>query len=102
MNIDIQSEQLITLAELARQLPRRRNRPTHLSTIHRWRTVGVAGGIRLSAIRVGGTWCTTWPAFREFCDRVTAARSEPESLKPEMQPHDPTTDASRILDESKW
>ena len=101
MKIDIESEQLISLAELARKLPRRRDRPVHLSTLHRWRTVGVSGGIRLVAIRVGGTWYTTWPAFRQFCDRVTAAKEGSASSNSEAQRR-PETNAIAILDESNW
>lgn len=62
MPIDI-TQKLVSFAELARALPRRRrNRPVHVSTIHRWRQRGV-DGVRLEAIRIGGAWHTSWEAF---------------------------------------
>lgn len=74
MQIDVNRESLIPLGELARSLPaRRNNRPVHPSTLHRWRTSGLAGGIRLEAVRVGGAWHTSREAFARFCDRLTAA-----------------------------
>lgn len=76
MRIDIQNEKLISFAELATSLPsRRKNRPVHVSTIHRWRSSGICG-IRLEAIRVGGAWHTTQEAFARFCQRLTAAEGE--------------------------
>jgi hypothetical protein len=40
-------------------LPRkRRDRPVHASTVHRWRHPGV-NGVRLEAVRIGGSWCTS-------------------------------------------
>ena len=37
--IDVNTERLITLSQLARRLPqKRRDRPVHVSTIHRWLT----------------------------------------------------------------
>lgn len=85
MSIDIQSEKLISFSELASSLPRRRNgKKTHLSTVHRWRAIGLAGGIKLDAVMVGGVWVTSWEAFRKFTSRVTAAKSG-------SIPTDPTT-----------
>ena len=79
MAIDVRNEQLITFSELARSLPRRRdNRPVNVSTIHRWRSRGLDGGIRLEAVRVGGAWCTSWEAFHRFCDRLTTVRESRE------------------------
>ncbi len=87
MAIDIQREQLISFHELARALPRRRrDRPLHISTVHRWRSRGL-NGIRLEAVRVGGQWNTSWDAFRRFCDRLTALHSErdPEPIQSKSQ-----------------
>src|SRR5690606_18271260 len=72
MPIDITQETLITFAEVARALPRRRRgRPVHVSTIHRWRSPGLRG-VHLEAMRVGGAWCTTWEAFARFSSQLTA------------------------------
>jgi hypothetical protein len=79
MSIDLNEEQLVTLKELARSLPKRRNnRSVHIATVHRWRTRGLAGGIRLEAVRIGGVWHTSQEAFQRFCDRLTAASESPE------------------------
>ena len=81
MTFDPKKEPLITFGELAKHLPRGGNgRPVSLSTLHRWRTRGVAGGIRLDAICVGGRWCTSWAAFSRFNAQVTAAKSAPSPL----------------------
>lgn len=42
--IDVNAETIVTFTQLARRLPHRRNgRPTHVSTIHRWRAAGIQG-----------------------------------------------------------
>ncbi len=69
-----------TDSQLARELPRRRgNRPVHVSTIHRWRSRGLRG-IQLEAVRLGGAWCTTWKAFRRFCQQLTEAETKTARL----------------------
>lgn len=71
MHHDLTLEKLIPFAELARGLQRRRRgRPAHRSTIHRWRDPGLRG-IQLEAVLVGGVWCTSEEAFSRFCDRLT-------------------------------
>ena len=81
MHLNLEEEPLITFGELAKHLPCGGNgRPVSLSTLHRWRTRGVAGGIRLDAICVGGRWCTSWAAFGCFNAQVTAAKSAPSPL----------------------
>lgn len=82
MPIDLQNHQLVSFAELAKSLPSRRGgRPVHASTISRWRSRGVCG-VRLEAIKAGGSWLTSREAFADFCERVTAAETNghPESL----------------------
>jgi hypothetical protein len=69
-------EDLLPLAEVARRLPRRRgHRPTHLATLHRWRTSGLKG-IRLECLRVGGTWCTNLDNVAKFFAELTARSSK--------------------------
>jgi Protein of unknown function (DUF1580) len=83
--IDVANEPLITLAQLARRLPRRRkDRPVAPSTIHRWRAPGIKG-VRLECVRVGGAWCTNLRAFQKFCDRLSELGD----------PHDGTVDDLR-------
>jgi hypothetical protein len=70
--ISVGTEQLLTLSQLAKRLPRHRNdRPVHPSTCHRWRSPGVRG-VRLECLRIGGIWCTSWEAFQTFCECLTA------------------------------
>lgn len=53
--INVGTEQLLTLSQLAKRLPRHRNdRPVHPSTCHRWRSPGVRG-VRLECVRIGGS-----------------------------------------------
>src|SRR5262249_44551077 len=69
--IDVNHEHLVTLAQLAKRLPRRRqDRPVHPATVHRWRNPGVRG-IRLECVRIGGIWMSTLEAFQRWCQRLT-------------------------------
>src|SRR4051794_19285071 len=85
--IDVNAEQLITFSQLARRLPRkRRDRPVHVSTVHRWRHPGV-NGVRLEAVRVGGCWCTSLEAFGRFTVELTRkAEEQPASSAPPSAP----------------
>jgi hypothetical protein len=70
--INVGTEQLLTLSQLAKRLPRHRNdRPVHPSTCHRRRSPGVRG-VRLECLRIGGIWHTSWQAFQRFCEQLTA------------------------------
>ncbi len=67
--IDLQNEQIISLAEAARSLP---GGSVHVSTIHRWRLRGVRG-VKLSTVMRGGARRTSREAIERFCVAVTAA-----------------------------
>ena len=71
--IDLESEELVCLADAAAFFPRRRGgkRPS-FTTIWRWVTAGV-NGIKLEAIRCGSTLCTTRPAVVRFLEAQTQA-----------------------------
>ena len=75
--INLQNEIVLSLTEAARHLPRRRagKRP-HVATLYRWISRGLRG-VKLEAIRVGGTLCTSQEALQRFCERLSAADSEP-------------------------
>ena len=74
--IDSATEELITFAQAADDLPRRRRgRKTHVSTLYRWSAAGCRG-IRLETIQVGGSCCTSRDALQRFFERLTLARSE--------------------------
>lgn len=71
--IDIQTEEVVSLAEAAKSkcLPRRRKgkRP-HVATLFRWTTVGVRGVV-LEALQCGGTRCTSFEALQRFFERLS-------------------------------
>ena len=69
--IDPNTEHLISLAEAARLLPRRRagKRP-HVSCIYRWTTSGCKGVV-LESLQVGGTRCTSREALARFFEALT-------------------------------
>lgn len=71
MAINISSEQLLTLAEAARVLPRLRgDRKVHVATLYRWISRGV-GGVRLEAVKIGRTQVTSREALQRFAERLT-------------------------------
>src|SRR5690349_20185901 len=53
------------------QMPRRCGRRIHPSTIYRWAIRGVRG-VRLEAVRVGVTVCTTEGALQRYFTRLAA------------------------------
>lgn len=64
--------ELISFHDAAATLPvRRRGRPAHVGTLHRWRAKGIRG-VRLPAKRVGGVWMTSCAALSWFVDQLTA------------------------------
>src|SRR5262249_12849936 len=84
--LNVNSEQIITLAQLARRIPcRRNNRPVHVSTIHRWRNPGIRG-VRLDCVRVGGMWCTSLQAFARWVEQLTAVKKQGEPNTPTTRP----------------
>lgn len=102
MPIDILREQLITFAELARSLPRRRSdRSVHLATIHRWRSRGLKG-IRLEGVRVGAAWHTSREAFRRFTDRLTELATSEEVSLPSNSHKQSYIEADKTLRNGGW
>ena len=84
--IDIRNEELVTFSELARRRPRRRkNRPVHVSTIHRWRKHGL-NGVCLEATRAGGGWITSMQAFERFCRRLSESSQDGVTAEESEQP----------------
>ena len=69
--IDIHTETLRLLKDVANQLP---NRP-HVSTLWRWHKRGCRG-IRLETVVIGGQRYTSDEALRRFVDRTTAAHDD--------------------------
>jgi len=70
--IDSASETLISLANAAGELPRRRRgRKVHVSCLYRWSTAGCRGVV-LESIQVGATRCTSREALQRFFERLSA------------------------------
>ncbi len=81
MPTELHSEELITLAEAARAIPGRRpGQRLSISTVWRWVTAGVKGGIRLESVAVGGQRFTSREALSRFIARCDAAigNAQPE------------------------
>lgn len=73
--IDLTRESVLSFAEAASRLPRRRNgkRP-HRNTLLRWATEGLHG-VPLETIRIGGTLCTSIEALQRFFNALSQASS---------------------------
>ena len=64
--IDVSREELIPIRLVPRRLPPRPSgRPVHVSAVYRWVQRGVRG-VRLDAIRIGGTTYTSQEALQRF------------------------------------
>lgn len=71
MIIDLNHETLLSVAEVPRRLPSRPGgRRVHISAVYRWIRRGVRG-VRLEAIRVGGTMYTSVEALERFAQRLS-------------------------------
>lgn len=69
--IDILSENLVSLADAAKLLPRRRGgKRVHQSCIYRWCLNGLKGVV-LESIQIGGTRCTSKEALTRFFNRLS-------------------------------
>lgn len=78
--IEIESETLVPLREVSKLLPSRPNgKRVHISAIYRWVQRGIKG-IRLDAIRIGGTTYTSREALQRFA--LPAGAPHFESMTP--------------------
>ena len=70
--IDPNTEQVVSLTEATKDLPRRRagKRP-HVSCIYRWSKYPGCRGVVLETIQVGGTRCTSKEALARFFRQLT-------------------------------
>jgi hypothetical protein len=99
--IDSTTETLISLADAAKSVPRRRRgRKTHLSTLYRWATVGIRG-VMLETLQCGGSRCTSRQALQRFYEKL----SGPDPTGPVGSPTGPVptrrTAAQRQRDSAK-
>lgn len=84
--ISIASEEILTLSQAAKRLPRRRRgQQPHVATLYRWAQRGLNGAV-LETLQVGGTLCTSSEALQRFFERLT--KPDSTSLTPSMQCRD--------------
>lgn len=81
--VDLLTETVIAIREIPRYLPARPNgKRVHISACYRWIQRGVRG-VKLEALRVGGTMYTSVEALERFGLRLTdgasGTRTSPES-----------------------
>lgn len=73
--IDPKTETLLSLADAARLLPRRRaGKKPHVSCLYRWTTTGCKGVV-LESLQCGGTRVTSREALGRFFEALTVASS---------------------------
>lgn len=73
--IDISQERVLSFAEAADVLPRRRGRKKpHVATLYRWSQRGCRG-VQLETIQVGGTKCTSVEALQRFFQQLSGPAS---------------------------
>jgi hypothetical protein len=93
-------ETILPPAEATKEVPRRRGRKTHVSTLYRWMTSGCRGVV-LESIQVGGTRCTSREALQRFFERLSGPdRAGPVGAHPSPIP-DRRTLAQRQRDAAK-
>lgn len=68
--------ELVPLNEVVKMIPRRNNNSVHISTLHRWRSVGLKG-IKLESIRIGGIYYTTKTALNNFLNNINKKQISP-------------------------
>ena len=73
--IEISNETLIPIRETPRYLPPRpTGKRVHISACYRWISRGVRG-VRLEAIKIGGSTYTSIEALQRFADRLATEPS---------------------------
>ena len=80
MAIDLQNEDLLTLAEAALAVPRVNGRKPHISTMWRWCRKGLRG-VQLEHVRVTRI-CTSREALNRFFERLADADTRPAPVPP--------------------
>jgi len=75
--IDLACEQLVPVRDIPRRLPHRANgKRVHISACYRWLSRGVRG-VKLEAIRIGGTTYTSVEALQRFAERLSSSTPRP-------------------------
>jgi hypothetical protein len=90
MAIDVFAEELLTLTEAAKRLPKLKSgKPPHVSTLYRWMQRGCHSHdgmvVRLETVKIGGTTCTSLEALQRFFDRLSGDTTVVTPLTPTMR-----------------
>jgi hypothetical protein len=81
--VDWLREHIVTFAQAADFLPRRRRgRKVAVSTLYRWTVTGCRG-IVLESVQIGGTRCTSKEALARFFDRLSHPRPRDHTGHPD-------------------
>jgi hypothetical protein len=78
--IDISTEELVSLSEVASMFPGRRGRKVAVATCWRWATRG-RKGVRLETISIGGRRYTSREALMRWIDRLNPVQRVEEPLE---------------------
>ena len=70
--IDVNRETLLRLKQAAKRLPGN----VHISTVYRWIKLGVNGGTKLEAVKMGGQLYTSEEAMQRFGNALTTPEGE--------------------------
>lgn len=73
MAMEFKTERFVPLRRVPSWLEERGGKRVSQATIHRWRLEGVRG-VRLEAIKIGGTFHTSIEALERFVSALTAAQ----------------------------
>ncbi len=75
--IDLTREHLVPVREIPRFLPcRTSGKRVHISACYRWLSRGIRG-VKLEAIRIGGTTYTSVEALQRFAERLSSNTPRP-------------------------
>ncbi|GMV83918.1 MAG: hypothetical protein AMXMBFR7_51020 [Planctomycetota bacterium] len=81
MPIDTTSEDLLSLTDASKALPKLDGKRAHVSTLWRWCRKGVRG-VQLEYVRFGNRICTSREALDRFANRLAEADKLPREPRP--------------------
>lgn len=84
--IDAMKDPLIPLANVAAKFPAPSGKRRSMSSLIRWVKKGV-DGVRLEAVRVGGSWYTTEEAVNRFIQSPEQCKAAAETNEAQTESH---------------
>lgn len=91
--IDVTTEEILSLAEATRALPKIDGKRPHISTLWRWARKGLCG-VQLEYVRLGRRICTSREALSRFAQHLAEADGEPAEHRA-ISKSRPRTEAQR-------